>query len=145
MSPYVKNILWKQTEPETRMPTFSFHGAVAPLGSSLSQRQTLMKPSFITIFLAKRLVPVDPGRGYSGKRAEPSMRVSLRSIFNHCLFPQHETFPRLFILLHKCAKGAAVPSQQQTVSLTESQVIGLLCLPQQLTVDRLHLHSSNAY
>lgn len=50
------------------MPTFSFHGVVAPLGSSLSQRQVLMKPSFITVFLAKRLVPVDPGRGYSGKK-----------------------------------------------------------------------------
>lgn len=50
-----------------------FNGAVAPLGSSLPQRQTLMKDSFITIFLEKQLVPVDPGRGYSGKRAKPSM------------------------------------------------------------------------
>lgn len=50
-----------------------FNGAVAPLGSSLSQRQTVMKPSFTTVFLAKRLVSVDLGQGYSRKRTEPSM------------------------------------------------------------------------
>lgn len=44
-------------------PCILFKSTVAPLGSSLSQRQTLTKPNFISVFRAIPAVPGDPGQG----------------------------------------------------------------------------------